>query len=122
MIISFSLIIRNLNKWIFLYYRERKCKHVCCDEEKRVIDCYQANRTTSLNCSSEVRNFMACAQQSRLVSSVLFLFPKEASKSVTCYVKFYLRNSCARSISIKYAVFSLATRNLNRTGLTHISI
>lgn len=43
---------------------------VCCDLQAKVMECYQANRSEPLNCSSLVAEFTQCVDRARMAVSV----------------------------------------------------
>ena len=47
---------------------------ICDDKRRSVVECYRLNKSSSLLCSQQVRDFAACVGSARVVSCLSFLF------------------------------------------------
>lgn len=47
---------------------------ICDDKRRSVVECYRLNKSASLLCSQQVRDFAACVGSARVVSCLSFLF------------------------------------------------
>jgi coiled-coil-helix-coiled-coil-helix domain-containing protein 3 len=54
----------NLNE-IEKKYVKTKCEPICGENEKKVIECYQTNKSQPLKCSKEVKGFVNCVHEIR---------------------------------------------------------
>jgi len=46
-------------------YVKSKCQPICQENEKKVIQCYQNNKSQPLKCSKEVKSFVNCVHEVR---------------------------------------------------------
>ena len=59
---------------VFPLYRPLEESQICAESLTKVLECYKLHKTKSLRCAEEVKAFVDCVQETRLVSLFDLIF------------------------------------------------